>query len=84
MRFFPITRGRIELETWDRHQCVGLDPDASYDMQHDMVRSIRDLDLRSRSRFDLSRSTHTSFDPSRRGEHDGAIIFVLTFKTTSY
>ena len=57
-------------------------PGASYDMQHDMVRSIRDLDLRSRSRIDLSRSNHISFDSSRRGKHDGAIIFALTLKTT--
>ena len=53
-------------------------------MQHDMVRSIRDLDLRSRSRIDLSRSNHISFDSSRRGKHDGAIIFALTLKQRSY
>ena len=42
-------------------------PGESYDMQHDMVRSIRDLDLRSRpridlrkGRIDLSRSNHIS------------------------
>ena len=51
-------------------------------MQHDMVRSIRDLDLRSRSRIDLSRLNHISFDSSRRGKHDGAIIFALTLKPT--
>ena len=49
-----------------------------------MVRSSRlgrVLDLRSRPRFDLSRSNHTSFDSSRRGEHDGAIAFALTLET---
>ena len=51
-------------------------------MQHDMVRSIRDLDLRLRSRVELSRSNHISFDSSRRGQHDGAIIFALTLKST--
>ena len=33
-------------------------------------------------RHDMVRSNHTSFDSSRRGEHDGAIIFALTLKTT--
>ena len=57
-------------------------PGASYAMQYDMVRSIRDLDPWSRSRIDISRSNHISFDSSRRGEHDGAIISVLTLNTT--
>ena len=47
-------------------------------MKHDMLRSIRDLDLRSRSRIGLSRSSNVSFDSSGRGEHNGAIIIHLT------
>ena len=49
-------------------------PDESYDMQHDLPRSLRDLDLRSRSKVDLSRS----FDLSGRDKHDGAISFALS------
>ena len=39
-------------------------------MQHDPFRSGHDLDLRSNFQNDLSRSTNSSFDASRREEHD--------------
>jgi len=39
-------------------------------MQHDPFRSDHDLDLRSNFQYDLSRSTNSSFDASRREEHD--------------
>ena len=39
-------------------------------MQHDPFRSGYDLDLRSNFKNDLSRSTNSSFDASRREEHD--------------
>ena len=43
----------------------------TYDMQHDLLRSLRDLDLRSTFEADLSRSTYIWFDSSRRENHDG-------------
>ena len=39
-------------------------------MQHDLFRSGHDLDLRSNFQVDLSRSNYSSFDASRREEHD--------------
>ena len=45
--------------------------DASTDMQHDLSGSSRDLDLRSKFEIDLTRSTCTCFDASRREKHDG-------------
>ena len=39
-------------------------------MQHDLFRSGNDLDLRLNFQVDLSRSTYSSFDASRRQEHD--------------
>ena len=39
-------------------------------MQHDLFRSGHDLDVRSNFQVDLSRSNYSSFDTSRREEHD--------------
>ena len=47
--------------------------DASIDMQHDLFRSLRDLDLRLNFDIDLSTSNHTSLELSLRDKHDGAI-----------
>ena len=51
--------------------------DASTDMQHDLLGSPRDLDLRSNFDLDLSRSPYTCFDSFRREKHDGAKIIAL-------
>ena len=51
--FWPITFDRIEIETSERCPKCSPSPDESYDMQHDLPRSLRDLDLRSRSKVDL-------------------------------
>ena len=55
---------------------------ASYDMQHDLVRSLGDLDLRSTLPIDLSRSCDIPFDSSRREKHDSENSFALTIKRT--
>ena len=54
-------------------------PGASIDMQYDLLRSLRDLDLRSNFEVDLSRSNYICFDSSRQDKHDGAHIFALSF-----
>ena len=51
--------------------------DASYDVHHDLFRSLRDLDLRSNFKIDLLRSSDIPFDSSRRDKHDGAIVIAL-------
>ena len=69
--FLPITRDRLELETWNRHQCVR--PDQAHHMICNTIwlgqfvtltlgQGQGHLDLRSRSRstFDLSRSRLTT------------------------
>ena len=53
--------------------------DASIDMQHNLSRSRRDLDLRSDFDLDLSRSACMCFDASWQEEHDGVRIIPLTF-----
>ena len=80
--FLPITRDRIELETWDRHQCVRLD------LAHQMICNTTWLGQFVTLTFGQGhyltfsmRSHHTSIDLSRRGEHDGAIVVALTLKT---
>ena len=50
-----------------------LHKDAWTDMQHDLFRSLRDLDPRSNFDIDLSRSNHISFEASLRGNHDYVI-----------
>ena len=50
---------------------------ASTDMQHDLVGSPRDLDLRSNFDLDFSRSPCICFDASRREKHDGAKLISL-------
>ena len=67
---------------WDRGMgqapmCLSCQ-DASYDVDHDLLRSFRDLDLRSTFKVDLSRSNDIPFHSSRRGEHDGTIVIALT------
>ena len=49
-----------EIETWGTLKCppCPLCPHASNDMQHDLVRSPFDLDLRSKSEVGLSRSSY--------------------------
>ena len=51
---------------------------ASYGMQHDLPRSLRDLDLRSRPRVDLLRSRYISFDSARRKKHSSEGIIALS------
>ena len=53
--------------------------DASTDMQLDLFGSPSDLDLRSNFDLDLSRSSDTCFDASRRGKYDGGIFISLSF-----
>ena len=52
--------------------------DSSIDMQHDLFRSLRDLDLRSNFDLDFSRSIHISFEPSLREKHDDVITDSLS------
>ena len=40
-------------------------------MQHDLVKSLFDLELRSKNEVDLSGSPYILFDSSRRDKHDG-------------
>ena len=54
--------------------------DASINVQCDLLRSPRDLDLRSSFDLDLSRSCYTCFDASWRGKHDGVKIIALSFQ----
>ena len=42
-------------------------------MSHDLLVSLRELDLRSDFDLDLSRSKNILFESSRRDKHDGAI-----------
>ena len=53
--------------------------DASTDMQHDLLRSTCDLDLRSNIDPELSMSPCICFDESCREEHDGTRIMPLAF-----
>ena len=53
--------------------------DASTDMQHDLLRSTCDLDLRSNIDPDLSKSPCICFDAPCGEEHDGAQIMPLAF-----
>ena len=70
---------------WNRDRSVRLVPkvfsrrDALTDMQHDLSRSRRDLDLRSNFDLDLSRSTCICFDASWQEEHDGVRIIPIAF-----
>ena len=59
-------------------------PGASNDMQHDLLRSLRDLDLRSNFEVDLSRSNYIWFDSPRRDKHDGIHIIAVYLKQKSY
>ena len=51
--------------------------DASTDMQHGILGSIHDLDLKTNFQLDLLRSSCISFEPPWRGEHDGVKIISL-------
>ena len=51
-------------------------------MQHDLVRSLGDLDLRSTLPIDLSRSCDIQFDLSQREKHHSENSFALTIKRT--
>ena len=57
--------------------------DTSTDVQHDLLWSLRDLDLRLNFDLDLSRSNHISFEASLREKHDDAANFYL-YKFKSY
>ena len=50
---------------------------ASTDVQHDLLGSTHDLDLRSNSDTDLSRPHVTCFDAFRPEEHDAVKIMSL-------
>ena len=50
-------------------------------MQHDVLRSLRELDLRSNFYVYLVKSYYISFDPSRRDKHDGDNIILPSEKT---
>ena len=52
----------------------------SYDMQHDLPRSLSDYYLMSRSRVGLLRSFDMSFDSSRRDKHYRTNGFLLSLK----
>ena len=47
-------------------------------MQHDLFRSLGDLDLRSNFDLDLSRSSHVYFELSLREKHGGVIADSLS------
>ena len=49
-------------------------------MQHDLIRSPFDPDLRSKNEVDLSRSPYIKFDSSRRDKHDGTYIIAVHIK----
>ena len=55
-------------------------PGASNDMQFDLLRSLRDLDLRSNFEVYLSRSNYLCFDSSRRDKYDGTHIISVSLK----
>ena len=44
--FLPITFNRKEIETWENVPKCSSHQDTSADMQHDLLRSLCDLDLR--------------------------------------
>ena len=44
--FLTITFYRKEIETWERFLKCSSHQDGSADMQHDLLRSLIDLDLR--------------------------------------
>ena len=48
-------------------------------MQHGVLSSIRDLDLRSNFENDLSRSTYKWFDSSQPDKYDDALIIAVYF-----
>ena len=52
--------------------------DASIDMQHDLIGSWPDLDLRSNFDLDLSRSSGICFESSWREKHDGVKIISVS------
>ena len=52
--------------------------DASVDMQHDLIGSWPDLDLRSNFDLDLSRSSGICFESSWREKHDGVKIISVS------
>ena len=47
-------------------------------MQHDLFGSGHDLDLRSNSQHDFSRSNYISFDASRQEKHDAGKIGIVS------
>ena len=51
----------------------------SFDMQHDLIGSPNDLDLRSNLELDLLRSKSVAFDASQSDKHAGAITDSLSF-----
>ena len=52
--------------------------DTSADMQHELFRSLRDLDLMSNFDLDISRSNHIPFEAPLREKHDDVIADSLS------
>ena len=46
----------------------------SIDMQHDLFRSVHDLDMRSHFQNDLLRSYYSSFDASQTEKYDAGTV----------
>ena len=80
--FLPLTFDRLEIERWGWSKYVSIV------QTHRLICNMtylflyvtsRDLDLRSNTDIDLSRSICIYFDSSRRQEHDAAKIMSLAF-----
>ena len=54
--------------------------DAANDMQHNLLMSSFDLDLRSKLEINLSRSPYIQLDLSRRDKRDGTTIIIVHFE----
>ena len=79
IRFSPITREKLEIETGKWCQTTRLVKTLrkicilTY-FGHNLTLTWPWPDLRSNFEIDPSRSKSTCFEPARQGEHDGAII----------
>ena len=80
--FLSITRDWIVLETWKGYQCVPLIETIQMICNMTFLTltlTWRDLDRKSRSELDLSRSWSIPFEPAWRGKHDGATRISVAF-----
>ena len=78
--FLPISSNRIQSENLVRDvgqaPMSSFCPGASFDKQHDMLRSFRDLDIRLNFIIGHTMFKNILFDLSRRGEHDAPNIYI--------